>query len=323
MTGVAAMSRIERVEAAIRRSLPLLPGEARGTVEAMLTPTALTIMVATIAVWGGSHIFGVGEVVDIILAVVGAFTLGWAAFDGAGALASFAAEALGARSDADLDQAAAYFARAVTILGVATVQAVLLRGQVRGLRARGQPRAYPRIQVGDPPPPGTPALRVSRINKLRSLGVTGDYGAIVVSRVQSISEQRITLYHELVHRFFSARTGPFRKFRAEVAIGGYSRVALLRYLEEVLAEGYAQLKVNGFQAALKARSFPIEGGYITVADAKLEGAMIGSITLAGAHYYVMITKKPVRPPAALTGQSHHSGSLPSFTRPVVGTGLHQ
>lgn len=310
MTNVAAMSKVEKAKSAVHRSLPLLPAEARGTVEAMLTPAALTIMAGTIAVWGGSHFFGVGEVVDAILAVVGAVTLGWAAFDGAGALISFGAEAYGARSDADLDRAARYFARAVTILGVAIVQAVLLHGQLRGFRARGQPRIYPRIRVNDPPPPATLSLRVSRVRDIRYLGVTDEYGAIVISRNQAISEQRITLYHELVHRYFSPRTGPFRKFRAEARMGGYSRVALLRYLEEVLAEGYAQLKVNGFQAALKARSFPIERNYITVAEAKLEGSMVGSITLAGAHYYVMITKEPVRPSATVSKQQHgnHRGS---------------
>ena len=51
-----------------------------------------------------------------------------------------------------------------------------------------------------------------------------------------------TLLHELVHRFFSPRFALLRRFRAQLNIDAYARSWLMRYLEETLAEGFAQLK---------------------------------------------------------------------------------
>jgi hypothetical protein len=50
------------------------------------------------------------------------------------------------------------------------------------------------------------------------LGQADAFGVIEVSRNQTMTEQRITLMHELVHRYFSPRTGPLRKVRAEVKL---------------------------------------------------------------------------------------------------------
>ena len=126
----------ERVGEAMRRSLPYLPGEARATVEAMLSPESLAIIAVTLGIWAGSHFFGVGEVVDVILGVVGVVTLGWSVFEGAGELYKFAKTALNATTDEDLETAGKHFARAITILGISTVQAVLLHGQVKAIRQR-------------------------------------------------------------------------------------------------------------------------------------------------------------------------------------------
>jgi len=63
-----------------------------------------------------------------------------------------------------------------------------------------------------------------------------------------MTEQRLTLLHELVHRYLSPKTGPFLKIRAELKMAGYVRSAFLRYLEEALAEGYAH-----FESTVSAR----------------------------------------------------------------------
>src|SRR5690606_23616793 len=107
------------------------------------------------------------------------------------------------------------------------------------------------------------------------------YGSITVARNQSLTEQRLTLYHELIHRYFSPRTGPLRKIRAELRMSGYSRSQLLRYLEEALAEGYGQLRVHGLEKALGAYRFPVDLGYVTVSQMAAEGQAIGTITLGG------------------------------------------
>ncbi|HET9954811.1 MAG TPA: hypothetical protein VFQ61_09915 [Polyangiaceae bacterium] len=123
--------------------------------------------------------------------------------------------------------------------------------------------------------------------------MTSPYGAITIARNQSLTEQRITLYHELVHRYFSPRTGPLRRLRAEVRISGYSRSALLRYLEEALAEGYGQLRGYGLDKALAAYRFPIDFGYVTVSRMMAEGQAIGSITLGGVLFYVSVSQGPI------------------------------
>ena len=281
----------------MRLSIPLLPGDAGRMVEQMLTPASLAIITGSLVLWAGSHAFGVGEFVDVILLCAGVLTLGLSVFQGAKELLAFARTAISARSDADLHVAAAHFAQAVTILGVSVVQAVLMRGQARAVGERGMPKMRPRFQAGEPPPAGG-KLSVSRPATLPDgdLGITDEYGVISVSRNQSITEQKLTLLHELVHRYFSPKVGPFRKLRAELNMGGYQHSALLRYLEEALAEGYAQMKVNGLEKGFKAYRFPVQGNdaYVTVSALKAEGTAIGTITLGGALFYVSLS--PGQPP---------------------------
>jgi hypothetical protein len=62
------MSSREKLAEAMRRSLPYLPAEARGIVLQMLQPASLALIAGTLAVWAGSHFFGVGEIADLILA---------------------------------------------------------------------------------------------------------------------------------------------------------------------------------------------------------------------------------------------------------------
>jgi hypothetical protein len=103
-----------------------------------------------------------------------------------------------------------------------------------------------------------------------------------------MSEQRITLLHELVHRYLSPRTGVLLRFRAELRMAGYVRSALLRYLEEALAEGYAQLRVHGLAQAVEALRFPLQGGYVVVSQIVAEGAAIGTIVVGNVTFQVSL-----------------------------------
>ena len=145
--------------------------------------------------------------------------------------------------------------------------------------------------MGSPPPAGN-ALRLSRPAQLPggNLGTTDAYGTISIARNQSLSEQRLTLFHELVHRYFSPRTGPLRRLRAELNMSAYSRSVLLRYLEEALAEGYGQLRVHGLAPALAAYRFPIQFGYVTVSELLTEGFALGTIVLGGTLFRVSISR---------------------------------
>jgi len=291
---VDGMSTTDKIGEVMRRSLPLLPANLRGAVEAMLSPGSLAIIGGTLVVWAGSHFFGVGEVVDVILLGVGVIALGFSVFEGASELYDFAMGAVNARTEADLDKAAKHFARAVVVLGISAIQAILLKGQGRTVAARGRPQLRGRVQVGAPPPAGN-QLRLSRPASVPggALGDTDAFGVIRVARNQSIAEQRLTLLHELVHRYFSPRTGPLRQFRAEMRMAGYMRSAFLRYLEEALAEGYAQLRINGLADAVRALRFPLNGGYVVVSQLVAEGQAIGTIVLGGAAFQVSIAVGPI------------------------------
>jgi hypothetical protein len=294
---IARMTFNEKVGEAMQRSLPYLPENAKSIVQSLLTPESLALIGATLAVWAGSHFFGIGEIVDVVLLVIGAVTVGFAVFEGSSEFYEFTKGAMNARSVADLDVAGQHFARSVTLLGIATVQGLLLRGQAKAVIARGIPKVRPRIKVGAPPAAGN-QLQLTRPAQLPggSLGETTAYGAIRVARNQSLTEQRLTLFHELVHRFFSPRAGPFQQIRAELRMSAYARSALLKYLEEALAEGYGQLQVHGLAQALDAIRFPLAGGYVTVSQLAAEGTAIGTIVLGGTLFRVSISMGTIPEP---------------------------
>ena len=105
-----------------------------------------------------------------------------------------------------------------------------------------------------------------------------------------VSEQRLALYHELVHRFLLPKFGPLRRFRAQIGAHSYERIAFLQYLEEALAEGFAQFKFNGFkQGFATGIKFPIENGYVIISQLQGEGALVGNIMIDGSLYRVFIS----------------------------------
>ncbi|HEX8200199.1 MAG TPA: hypothetical protein VF590_06905, partial [Isosphaeraceae bacterium] len=279
MANVRDMSVQDKIAETIRRSLPLLPAGAREQVQAMLSPESLAIMAGTLVVWAGSHFFGIGEIVDVILLVAGFAVLGLSVFSGAQELYAFGTAAVNAQSDPDLDRAAQHFSRAVNILGISVISAVLLRRSAQAVVARGRPQIRPRMQLGPPPSPGL-RPRITRPFSLPSgaLGETDWWGNIAVARNQTLTEQRLTLYHEWVHGVLSPRFSPLRALRAELRASAYWRSALMRYLEEAMAESYAQLRVHGLQQILVGIRFPIRNGYVTVSQLATEGRAIGNIT---------------------------------------------
>jgi hypothetical protein len=287
--GRLTLSTQDKIAEAIRRSLPLLPSEARHQVEAMLTPTSLAIIAGTLVVWAGSHFFGAGEIVDIILLGVGFFTVGLSVFSGAQELYRFATTAVNAQTDSDLNQAAQHFAAAVNILGIAVISAVLLHQSSKAVVARGRPQFQEMPKVGTPPPPGVKPT-ITRPFRLPNgaLGSTDAWGNIRVARNQTLTEQQLTLYHEWVHRILSPRFGPLRTLRAQVRMSAYKRSALMQYVEEALAESYAQLRVYGLQNILVGIRFPLGGGYITVSQLATEGVAIGNIVIGGAQFTVRV-----------------------------------
>jgi len=61
-----------------------------------------------------------------------------------------------------------------------------------------------------------------------------------------------------------------------------------------MAEGYAQLRINGLASAVEALRFPLAHGYVTVSILGMEGAAIGTITAGGTMFYVSVCTRPLR-----------------------------
>jgi len=103
----------------------------------------------------------------------------------------------------------------------------------------------------------------------------------------SAADQALARYHESVHSVLSPKLMRFRQFRANLGMAAYERSAFLRYLEEALAESYAQLRVNGIQGLPTGIRFPIANGYVTL-SAVLAEAAIGTVVIGGITYYVYL-----------------------------------
>lgn len=139
---------------ALRRTAPKLPGSMRQEFEALLSPTSLKIMAGSFVVWAGSHAFGVGEAVDIVLLAGGAFFLGMAVFDVASELGDFLAVTANATEKRDLDEAASHLARAIAILGIAAFVALLAKGAKGRAGGKGAATVAPQAAMEESLPRG-------------------------------------------------------------------------------------------------------------------------------------------------------------------------
>jgi hypothetical protein len=82
MEVVSSWSFERRLEVTFDRTLPKLGPEVRGQLEAVVSPTSLAIIAGVLVAWLVSHAFGIGEIIDIIILVVGIALIGFAIFTG-------------------------------------------------------------------------------------------------------------------------------------------------------------------------------------------------------------------------------------------------
>jgi hypothetical protein len=299
---VSQMTTEEKVREALSRSLPLMPADAAAVIKGMLSPEAIALIAGTLVIWAGSHFFGVGEIVDAILLLVGFVAIGFSILDVAEHLYKFADNAINAKSEQDLDRAAGHLARAVAIAGVTVVTAILLRrSPAKAKNVTNVKNAKPSL-VKLPPPPTPGKVRIQRVSLgPGKMGSTSAYGDIKISTNISLEEQRLTLYHELIHSIFSPRVAPLRQLRARLSMSAYNRSAIMKYIEEALAETYAQLKVKGFswENAQTGITFPVAEGYVTVSQLAVEGQAIGTIAVGSALFTVYVLNIPQEAPACM------------------------
>ncbi len=137
----------ERLIEVLRRAIPLLPREMRSSVAALLTGENLAITTFVFAAWGAAHLVGVGQVVDVGLLAFGVLTLGTMAFEAAGLIGQCLEKSATAKRSSDLDAAAALLASAITLLGAALFNALLMKYAARkgtAVRPSSVPNDMPR-----------------------------------------------------------------------------------------------------------------------------------------------------------------------------------
>lgn len=136
-----------RLAAAAKGALTHLPAETRDAVERLVTPANMALLVGGGVVWAASHAVGIGEIADGVAAIGAAAGLSSDAADAARDLGAYASGALGARSEHDLDVAGEHLARAIGVIGVDGISALLLHRAARdvGPHADGVGEAAARV----------------------------------------------------------------------------------------------------------------------------------------------------------------------------------
>jgi hypothetical protein len=142
----------KRLEETFKQTLPKLAPEARSQLQALIDPTSLAIIGGVLVAWIVSHAFGIGEIVDIIILIIGIAAIGFAVFNGLDYLYDFASGVYGAKMLQDIEKAADDLAKAIGILGVQAVLAILFRGAKIPRTGKGD-----RIRPGTAPK--TPGIR--------------------------------------------------------------------------------------------------------------------------------------------------------------------
>lgn len=257
---VARLSDVERVADGIKRGVARLSPALQAQLQALVTPQALAVAAGFFVAWLVSHAVGIGFVVDAVLLSVGVAAIGLAVFAGIDELIQFGNTAIAARSSAQLDDAAGHFAKGVSILGVQTVVALLLRRAPHTFRGRP-------LWVG-PPPAGAGFVLRPGLRGTRAMGpgegATSSWGEITISRLGSATDRRLVALHEAVHRALTPRLNVLRHVRVEGRAKSYDRSSLSMYLEEALAESFAQVSVNGARGLFTGIAFPVRHGYVSL-----------------------------------------------------------
>jgi uncharacterized membrane protein YeaQ/YmgE (transglycosylase-associated protein family) len=267
-----------RLSTTLEITVPRLAPEAANQLGAMISPEAVATIAAVLLAWVVSHAFGLGEIIDIILGVVGAIAIGWAIFDAIDHLYDFAMGVQKATRVQDLHTAADHLAKAIAILGIQAVLAFLFKGAKRPKTNEGG-----RINLGPPPPAqGLRYQPKTTNNASLSRFVEGDtnfWGDIRLSWKLFGSNKDRVLLHEKVHRFLRPKVDVLRSYRASNQAASYTRSSLWRYLEEALAETIAQVGVNGFKQFFYGIRFPVKNQYMFLRQAGGFNSQLGGAGL--------------------------------------------
>jgi hypothetical protein len=304
---VSEMANDEKLIEVIKRAALLLPANIGQELLALLDPTTLAIVVAVVVAWAVSHFFGIGEIADVIMLIVGVVSLGPIAWKAGEHLISFANYTINGKTDKDLNEAAKHLSEAIALIGVQVVMALLLKKAPKVFnepRVRMNKSAIPFTfkTVGEPPV-NTGWLYKGKVNEYPTnypnnivVGGTNKWGdtSIFFGKKATPRDLELVRLHEEFHRFLTPKLQTFtmlRQTRAILKTNSYLKSYLLRYIEEAIAESSAHVRLNGFswQNLLEGYKFPVgEEGYVTVAKMGVEvkGILLGPINVSGMVFNV-------------------------------------
>lgn len=304
---IAALSNDDRLFFALKKSIDYMPESVGREISSIFSPQTVIVVLSTLTAWALAHFIGIGELMDFILLIVGFGTMGWSVYSLAQELMSFVRGAYFATTEQQLNEAAKHFANAVAMVGVQVILAILLRKPMKKTVANGLPKEWKPSMAKDVGLP-RPKLITKLTSKLgvqpdgsRIRGVTDYYGNIWIDNTQTITKQVETFLHESAHRFFAPRIAPLRELRAGLAASANTRVALMKYIEESIAQTYAYFKMNGISLEnLKAGfDFPIRNEYVTVTQLAREGKAIGTVVAGAITLTVYLMNKPTDIPQSI------------------------
>ncbi len=306
MVAVATMSDSDKVKEMIIRSKKYFYGSIKDQIDALVSPENVVIVCSTFLLWAISHLFGVGEVIDVALLLIGAAALGPSVGEAITTLIDASMICLQATNDSDLDRSAELFAKGATTLGFDALMALLLRRTAKGIEvSRGGGVVRPSwLKVATPRQPGLPNVGPdpnagqlwSRFPPLKAVGPgqlpprvmggTDVWGSILYLMRGDLAAEEATVNHELVHRALTPRFFFLRTFRVQLKLAGYGRLVLLKYVEEAMCQGYSELLKNPLTGLFKGIAFPIANGYMTISDVAAEGMAIGTLILGGQRFVI-------------------------------------
>ena len=238
-------------------------------------------------------------IADVILLILGVAAMGATALQAGELLVNFATKTVNATTEEDLDEAAKYLAEAVALIGVQVVMTLLF---AKAPKVFSENPRYPTLKMKDLPKNKTPmgewfykpkTRAVDSFPRAGVLGTTSIYGDIKYLSELTGKLKDETILHERIHSILTPKLYPLRNFRVTLAMNGYNKSFLLRYLEEAIAETAAQVGVYGFKNAVVGVRFPIKGNYVSLAAMKTEikGIFLGPINCGAASYRAYLTNE--------------------------------
>lgn len=308
---VLNMSLQQRLTITVSKAAKILPKDIGDQLLAMMTFKALATVATVVGIWAGAHFFGIGELADLILIVAGWVAVGGVAVEASKKLYEFGSLTYNARTEGDLDKAAASLSEAISLIGVNAVMAILLRKNPRdafstSYRNTRMPKYSAAVGSAMNGPRNTssswryrPKIRFT--DRLSAgLGSTNMWGDITMGRAydrtqstaQQAAERVLTgIYHERVHSAIAPKFYLLRELRAFMHISSYNKSYILRYLEEAFAETVGLMRSKGMSPrfVIEGFKFPLTNNYeitFTALRHEAAGVLLGPVVAGGVMYNV-------------------------------------